>query len=411
MQHPLSFESQLPELSHAFDLDAVARLFEQRWPGAGVAPTISRCRLQDVKYRPGERCTTTYTLLAAAPGQSAQPTIGMIETLPNGQQLTLFEDDLRLPWLSQAANPDVVVHRLAALLPADKIVACQVVPVRYKPGLRCVLRYDLLTEAGSKVVWGKLLAEGGEQLMTTLVALHARSEQSTTLPRIPRPLAYWPDLHLLLQPNVVGETELNTQAFDPTLAPSLRERWLQQAGSCLAGLHACAGPVAAPRRLADDLLELHEYSAPLRAADEALATRYAQTIDAVAAAAQVHDEAALMASHGAFRTDQFMIAGDHLVMIDLDTYCWANPARDLGNFLAYLRWKAIRQPQQATFIERVGQIFLDGYQAAGGTLDRDWLAIYQAASLLKIAGRRYRSLTFKEWPLVPTLLDAARYAL
>ena len=27
--------------------------------------------------------------------------------------------------------------------------------------------------------------------------------------------------------------------------------------------------------------------------------------------------------------------------------------------------------------------------------------------LLKIAGRRYRSLTVPEWPLVPALLDAA----
>ncbi len=88
-----------------------------------------------------------------------------------------------------------------------------------------------------------------------------------------------------------------------------------------------------------------------------------------------------------------------------------NPARDLGNFMAYLRWKAIRKPKDADFIERVGQVFLDGYQAAGRAIDQRWLMLYTADSMLKIAGRRYRSLTAKEWHLVPRLLDGALAAL
>jgi Ser/Thr protein kinase RdoA (MazF antagonist) len=94
-------------------------------------------------------------------------------------------------------------------------------------------------------------------------------------------------------------------------------------------------------------------------------------------------------------------------MIDLDGFCLANPARDVGNFLAYLCWKAIRQPEHATFVECAGQAFLNGYLEAGGDLDDRWLDLYQAASLLKIAGRRFRSLTFIEWPLVKHLIDAA----
>jgi len=114
-----------------------------------------------------------------------------------------------------------------------------------------------------------------------------------------------------------------------------------------------------------------------------------------------------VASHGAFRTDQFMIENGELVMIDLDGFCWANPARDLGNFMAYLRWKAIRKPHDAAFIEHVGQLFLQGYRAAGCAIDAGGLARYTADSLLKVAGRRYRSLTAKEWHLVPLLIDAA----
>jgi len=98
---------------------------------------------------------------------------------------------------------------------------------------------------------------------------------------------------------------------------------------------------------------------------------------------------------------------DRLAMIDLDSYCLANPARDLGNFLAYLCWKAIRQPEHAEFIERAGQAFLSGYLNVQKDIDERWLSVYQAASLLKIAGRRFRSLTYREWPLVIHLIHAA----
>jgi hypothetical protein len=49
---------------------------------------------------------------------------------------------------------------------------------------------------------------------------------------------------------------------------------------------------------------------------------------------------------------------------------------------------------------------LAGYAAVGPIAD-ERVAAYRAASLLKIAGRRYRSLAVPEWPLVPALLDAA----
>jgi len=44
-------------------------------------------------------------------------------------------------------------------------------------------------------------------------------------------------------------------------------------------------------------------------------------------------------------------------------------------------------------------------------IDEKWLSVYQAASLLKIAGRRFRSLTYLEWPLVIHLIHAAFAAI
>ena len=245
--------------------------------------------------------------------------------------------------------------------------------------------------------------------MATIAALHNARTSFPEMPLVLPPLAYWSELHMLVQAEVVGGAELNDLAFDPAEDSATRERWLHDAGARLAGLHGCdvAGPT---RTMADDLDELREYIAPITAVDLALAERYTAAVERLAEASSP-GEPAPVASHGAFRTDQFMIENGHLVMIDLDGFCWANPARDLGNFRAYLRWKAIRKPHDAAFIERVGQLFLHGYRAAGQVIDQGWLARYTADSLLKVAGRRYRSLTAKEWHLVPLLIDAAEEIL
>src|SRR3990170_7236750 len=74
-------------------------------------------------------------------------------------------------------------------------------------------------------------------------------------------------------------------------------------------------------------------------------------------------------------------------------------------------WKAIRQPEHAQFIESAGRGFLAGYLSVQEDIDEKWLSVYQAVSLLKIAGRRFRSLTYLEWPLVIHLIQAAFAAI
>ena len=408
MTYELSFDSSLPDLPLVLDLDAVARLFERRWPGRGktsAAPvTVRRCRLQDVKYRPAQGCVAVYELLIEGPAAAPSLTIGVLELSGAGVALRLYDEDPRLPWLAEARDPVAMGQRFSELL-GVRDLGCAVSPVRYKPGARCVFRYDLQTHAGPQVCFGKLLASGGEELAATIAALHRTSEQVPLVPRIPRPLAYWPDLHMLVQPGVAGG-ELNARAFDSAEEPATRTRWLREAGACLAALHQYASIDVAQRTLAEDIEELREYQAPMTLADPELAARFEQALALVEAGAG-HEQAPPVVSHGAFRTDQLMIQGADMVLIDLDTFCRASPARDVGNFLAYLRWKAIRRPEQQPMIAQAGEAFLAGYKADGSGLDTRQLARYQAASLLKIAGRRFRSLTVKEWPLVPRLIDAA----
>jgi aminoglycoside phosphotransferase (APT) family kinase protein len=411
MDHPLDFDARLPLLRQAFDRELVVQRFEQEWPAAQPAPRkVLSCRLQDTKYQPSVRCTTIYQLMLEPADGAPTQTIGVLEVSPQGLAHRLYSDDPRLPWLQAATDPAGMRERFATLL-ADQGGAsfgeCAVTPVRYHAGARCVFRYDLRGPAGERTLFGKLIGQGAELAMSTVAALHQASAAAPNMPRILQPQAFWPDLHLLVQPEVSGRAELNDLAFDPAVDRAARERWLHRAGQCLAGLHQVAGIDGPPRTLHDDLGELEEYIAPIEAVDAQLAARYGDALAAMQALAARHTQAAPVASHGAFRTDQFMIDGDELVMIDLDGFCWASPARDLGNYLAYLRWKQIRQPARAALIERAGELLLEGYRQEAPAPGPQELAIYEAASMLKIAGRRYRSLTVKEWHLVPALLDAA----
>jgi hypothetical protein len=399
------FDPGIPLLPLVFDLASVSELFERHWadarPGSGAA-TVRARKLQDVKYSPGARCVSTYELGVNAGDGATGHAVGVLQVDADGARPTLPHEDPILDRLGEALDSERMRERLEDLPGVATLTGPpRVTALRYKPRLRCALRYDLPTERGEQVLFGKMLAEDGERTMSTLAELDRLSHERATMPLIASPLVFWDDLRLLLQKAIDGE-EFHSVVFDDRTAIETRAAWMQTAGQRLAGLHSSEGPPGPERRLADDVEELLSYVAPMSAADPKLARAYE---DAVGRVARNRDDSSPVPSHGAFRTDQFMIQDRDLVLIDLDGYCRADPARDIGNLLAYLRWKVIRQPQHGPFVDLASNSFLDGYESAEGATARERIIEFEAASLLKIAGRRYRSLTLKEWPLVPRLID------
>lgn len=420
----LEIDAALPALSFALDAKRVAQRFEQQWPAqptTAAAPLIVReCRRQDVQYVPATRSVITYSLLVEQAGLAPTQTIGVVEVTPTKLTQRLFVEDAQLSGLALASDGAAMRESFVALRQAQGqagvVQACTVTPLRYKPGVRCAFRYDLQTSFGQERCFGKLLARHSEQLWQTTVALYQAGQRppaekspaagGTDLPRIAQPLANWPELQLVVQAAVDG-VELHNVAFDPQIDAMTRLDWLRATGRCSAALQTLTGITGAQQTLAGDLAALAEYRPALRQVNPGLADRFEETIATLLTSAQRHPELTSVLSHGALRTDQFMLENNQLVLIDLDSVCWASPARDLGNFLAYLTWKALRQPQHAALIQRAQQVFLEGYSAVLPLPPADWLALYEAASLLKIIGRRYTSLTYQEWPLTELLLDQA----
>jgi aminoglycoside phosphotransferase (APT) family kinase protein len=108
-------------------------------------------------------------------------------------------------------------------------------------------------------------------------------------------------------------------------------------------------------------------------------------------------------AHGAFRLSQLLFHSHHVFVVDFDGLCLADPALDVGYFLAYLRPGGLwyRRPGMRQWFETAAEVFRSTYGKAmlehgvahaiiNSILDRS--RFYEAAFLFKIAARRANRL-------------------
>ncbi|MEY2477766.1 MAG: hypothetical protein QOG87_3081 [Actinomycetota bacterium] len=378
-------DPRLPGLDELFDTRRAAALFAQIWRSE-----IMDCRLLGTRYEPGVSCVATYEI--------APRDIGVVELTPDGCGVRSYVDDPGLPGLAEAADPDAVALLLDG---AVDVRQCSVTPVRYVPGQRAVLRYDVDTPSGPVVLYAKVVRAGVTALATAFTELHRRA-RSGFGPFVPDPTVVHEGIELLVLPAVEGRS-LHALAFDPALSPLQRADAFRATGRAVARLHA-GPPPATTVTSADDVSALDRSVDALRAIDPALAERWDGVLAELASMEVA--PAPVVPSHGALRTDQIVMAPDGPALLDLDGYCAAPAACDLGNLLAYLRWRAMRRPDDAEMAALGREAMLTGYEELAPAPHID-VARYEGLSLLKIAARRYRNLNATEWPLVPDLVDAA----
>jgi aminoglycoside phosphotransferase (APT) family kinase protein len=395
----------LPRLAEGTDAQHVRRLASllpvDGPPGTSVLDAVR----MHTDYRPGSRCLVSYRLRLTAPGREPWYGFGRMLVHPDGLDLRWYDADPELPALRVATDPIRMGERLAGwtgVAGGD----WRVRPIRYRAGTRSVLRYR--SASAPRVLFGKLHRQDAERHARAQAglrdALDAERGPGTPRPRVPDVVGCDARLGLVVLAAARGRA-LGALAFDPAVDEATRLRALHLAGGQLAGLHVSAGTGGPVRVAADDIDELRRYLPAVRQVDGGLADRYARLLDRVDAVPG--GLGGLAPAHGALRTDQLLLGPDGIVLLDLDGLAWAEPARDLGNLLGYLSWRAVRRPGERAALTAAGRAFAAGYRAHGPRLDPARLHNCQAITLLKIAGRRYRSLASGEWPMVPELLDRA----
>jgi hypothetical protein len=216
--------------------------------------------------------------------------------------------------------------------------------VRYKPGRRCVIEYDVEVEwpdAAPEMVTliGKVRrlrsGKSGYRLLNALwdAGFGADSADGIT---VAEPIGVVPEFRMWLQRKVHGQV-----ATDLLAAPG-GEDLVRRIAEAAHKIHR-AGVLAKRRHsMADELRILHERLPSVACSEPRWAGRIQRLLDACDRLGAGTLKPEPCGIHRDFYADQVIVAGPRLCLIDFDLYCEGDPALDIGNFLGHIREQSLR---------------------------------------------------------------------
>ena len=306
-----------------------------------------------------------------------------------------------------------------------QIQSCTPKIIRYKPGNRCTVRYDLeyapempAESYGPAVVVAKTyLQEKGRNAYEGMKALWEASFGSGNSVRIAEPLAYDPDLRIFVQGPVSEEqtlADLFLSALDTGTPEVLRafNETMQKTAMGLAELHRSGVKSGETVTWEDEfgevqsqVMQISEVFPNLSEAAGSFLERIGQLEAAVA-------RDPLVPSHGTFRPVQVLLNKDEVSFIDFDSFCQSEPARDLSMFLASIMTLGLTDSSsnavdwEARFehVSSICEQFLDAYQQFQ-PVSPQRVALWQALDLFHYVLSGWMKVKVDEISFLVRLLD------
>ncbi|HWQ15796.1 MAG TPA: phosphotransferase, partial [Roseiflexaceae bacterium] len=328
------------------------------------------------------------------------------------------------PALARALSPALPEAAAGA-----RVVRARATPLRYRPGRRCTLRLDLwLHDARgrpfARTLFGKVYHDLAKATSVyremQLLAGSAPVRDGRLV--VARPAAFLPELRLILQEPVRGTPlELLLEGMrDPATAGDRRgwEGVVASAGA-LAALHTAGLAVERERPIDAELRRFAKRAAQAQAIDPQVGGRLAALAGALPAwrARLLEWGEELTVVHGDCKHSQCMLTPAGVAVLDFDHVGMADPATDIGSYLATLRQIGIHQAlrargspasaDRARWLCALEERFLEAYCAASGygpdfRLRAIW---YEAAALMRKALRGFARSPRS--PMPPAEVDEA----
>jgi hypothetical protein len=314
--------------------------------------------------------------------------------------------------------------------PAWLLVVASAEPVRYKPASRCVIRYHLTLERQQDgipiqktlTIYGKVYAdvEQARNVQATMQALYEEQINSgQQFPLLPRPLGVSDIPGLVfneaVQPIDPGnQVSTGKQRFRAKMEYGrggevsrviLQEEELRLTAEALAQLHTSkVQPLGSKLRTgSQEAKRVRERAALIAGYNSQQAGEVLRLAQKLAEALESLQPDTYRPAHGGFKSSQLLFHSHHVFVVDFDGFCLADPALDIGYFLAYLRPGSLwyHRPGVRQWFEASAELFVHAYRQA--MLERgidfqildDFIArskFYEAALLFKIATRRVHRL-------------------
>ncbi len=327
-------------------------------------------------------------------------------------------EDAALPALGSLTDPaearGLLEHAIRACSPnySDlRIARCIPRVMRYKPGSRCTILYHLEFPPESHdstwptpVVAKTHQGDKGRNAYEGMRGLWGSRLGSSPIVRIAEPLAFLPDLNVLVQGPVPEDVTLRqlvesgVSAGHATAVHDLAGH-VEKTALGLAELHACGVHARAARTWEDEAAEIDRLVARLSTPIPELSQVATPLLSRLRALSIECPADPSVPSHGSFRPAQVLIQGGGIGFIDFDGFCRAEPAQDLALFRATVKDVGLRALHGATgadeptvsnadalaMLGALGDCFLASYRQARALSPRRvwlWEALYVLTGLL-----------------------------
>jgi len=162
-------------------------------------------------------------------------------------------------------------------------------------------------------------------------------------------------------------------------------------------------PKDAPRTGAKEAKRARERAALIAARNPDQADEVQTLVQQLASQLETLQPDSYLPAHGGFKASQLLFHSHHVFVVDFDGFCLADPALDIGYFLAYLRPSGLWYHKQGMrqWFEQATTVFHAVYREAMLTrgmtneiidsiIERSRL--YEGALIFKIATRRVNRL-------------------
>ena len=264
-------------------------------------------------------------------------------------QPCLVHTDSRLPFLDRALDPEQVARHLRARVGGAagtaQVVVRAIRTLRYKPGRRCLVEYELevTTRPGASpelvTLLGKIRRRGADastfRLLQTLRCRGFGGDSPDGI-AVPEPVAIVPELGLWLQRKVAG-TPATARLLEPGGA-ALARRLAEAAHK----LHGAAVPATRRHSMADELRVLHRCLDALAEQRAEWAPRLERVLRACDRVGAVTPAQRPSGIHRDFYPDHALLDGTRLHLLDFDLYCEGDPALDIGNCIGHITEQSVR---------------------------------------------------------------------
>jgi hypothetical protein len=352
----------------------------------------------------------------------------------SGSTVQEFPVDPKLPHLdtvmAPAEHPDLAAvleataRRAHDVPPEQRLLDIAATPVRYKPGDRCVLRYRLrfgspAAVPSTRTLIAKLYREQGEAKAADdlLTRLHSQAGLAWTA----RPLGVVPGLPLALTEDLGGSRDAvpalsGLDVVHPGSDDALDV--VRRAAHALAELHTSGLDTGdlSRRAGAEEVGKAAKRGRLIEQYVPDLAPVVRDVTDDLCATLAGLPADTLRPGHGSYKPSQLMVREGAVFLVDFDQFCRADPALDVGYFLAYLRPAGLwyRRAGRRAWFEAAADAFRTTYlqrltergesaDTCAGVARR--APVFEAALLLKIAARRANRLHSPRPGEVAAMLD------